>query len=77
MCLAIPARVVAIDGVIATVELSGNTTRADISALPDTAMGDYLLVHAGFAIQKFSEKEAKITLDLLAEMADCLNETNV
>ena len=77
MCLAIPARVVALNGSIATVELSGNTTRADISALPDTALGDYLLVHAGFALQKFSEEEAKITLDLLAEMADSLNETKV
>jgi hydrogenase expression/formation protein HypC len=69
MCLAVPARVTAIDGDIATVDMMGNTTTADISLLENVVLGDYVMVHVGFAIQKYDEKEAKITLDLLKELA--------
>ena len=69
MCLAVPARVTAIDGDIATVDMMGNTTTADISLLENVGLGDYVMVHVGFAIQKYDEKEAKITLDLLKELA--------
>jgi hydrogenase expression/formation protein HypC len=69
MCLAIPAKVVSIDGDIATVDVLGNTTTADISLLEKVKLGDYVMVHVGFAIQKYDEKEAAITLDLLKELA--------
>lgn len=69
MCLAVPAKVIEINGPTATVSVLGNTTLADISLLENIQTGDYVLVHAGFAIQKYDEEEAKITLDLLKELA--------
>jgi hydrogenase expression/formation protein HypC len=70
MCLAVPAKVTAINGGIATVDMMGNTTTADISLLENVSLGDYVMVHVGFAIQKYDEKEAEITLDLLKELAE-------
>lgn len=69
MCLAVPAKVLTISGATATVDMMGNTTTADISLLEGVTIGDYVMVHAGFAIQKYDEEEAKITLDLLKEIA--------
>jgi hydrogenase expression/formation protein HypC len=69
MCLAIPAKVVSINGDIATVDMMGNTTTADISLLENVTIGNYVMVHVGFAIQKYDEKEAAITLELLKELA--------
>jgi len=72
MCLAIPAKVVSINGDTATVDMMGNTTTADISLLENVALGDYVMVHVGFAIQKYDEKEAAITLELLKELASAV-----
>ena len=58
MCLAIPAKVTAINGMIADVEMEGTTTIADISVLADVKLGDYVMVHAGLAIQKYDEEDA-------------------
>jgi hydrogenase expression/formation protein HypC len=68
MCLAIPAKVISIDGSIAQADMMGNTTSADISLLEKVHIGDYIMVHAGFAIQKYDEDEAMATLDLLSEL---------
>jgi hydrogenase expression/formation protein HypC len=70
MCLAVPAKVVSIQGSIASLDVMGNTTTADISLLQNVSVGDYVLIHAGFAIQKYNEEEAKITLSLLQELAE-------
>jgi|WetSurMetagenome_2_1015567.scaffolds.fasta_scaffold00423_9 hydrogenase expression/formation protein HypC len=69
MCLAVPAKIVSISGSVATVDMLGNTATADVSLLEKAAVGDYVMVHAGFAIQKYDEQEAKITLELLKELA--------
>jgi hydrogenase expression/formation protein HypC len=69
MCLAVPAKVISIEGLTATVDMMGNTTTADISLIEKVSVGDYVMVHVGFAIQKYDEKEAKITLELLRELA--------
>jgi hydrogenase expression/formation protein HypC len=74
MCLAVPARVTAIEGSTAIVDVLGNTTTADISLLENVNLGDYVLVHVGFAIQKYDEEEARITLDLLKELAEKMAE---
>ena len=68
MCLAVPAKVISIDGIIAQADMMGNMTSADISLLEKVHVGDYIMVHAGFAIQKYDEDEAKATLDLLREL---------
>lgn len=67
MCLAIPMRVRGIDGDNAVVESGGLRRTANISLLKGVKKGDYILIHAGFAIEKVHEKEAKATLRLLRE----------
>jgi hydrogenase expression/formation protein HypC len=68
MCLAIPAKVVRIAGSSADVEFEGTTTTADLSVLPDVKVGDYVMVHAGLAIQKYDEREALENLALIREL---------
>ena len=68
MCLAIPARVTAINGTIADIEMEGMTATADISVLPEVKVGDYVMVHAGLAIQKYDEQEALANLELIREL---------
>lgn len=68
MCLAIPAKVVRIAGSIANVEVDGTATTADLSVLPDVKVGDYVMVHAGLAIQKYDEQEALENLALIREL---------
>jgi hydrogenase expression/formation protein HypC len=70
MCLAIPAKVISLTGAVADVDIMGNRTSADISVLSDVKVGDYILVHAGFAIQKYSDDEAAETLALINEILD-------
>ncbi len=70
MCLAVPGKVCAVDGSTATVDYGQGTTReADVS-LVDAEVGDYVIVHAGFAIQILDEREAEETLQLFREMLE-------
>jgi hydrogenase expression/formation protein HypC len=70
MCLAIPARVVEIGPADqAVVDLSGVRKQISLSLIDDVAVGDYVIVHVGFALQKLDEEEAQKTLALFAEMA--------
>ena len=75
MCLAIPAKVISVEGAIARADMMGNMTVADISLLEKVSVGEYIMIHAGFAIQKYDEDEAKATLDLLKELFE-KSETN-
>ncbi len=68
MCLAVPARVESIEGKDARVNLSGNKMRACLDLLTDVRVGDYVLLHAGYAIQKIDEEEAQKTLELIEEL---------
>lgn len=68
MCLAFPAKVLEIDGDLATVERSGVKRSASLMLLPEAKVGDYVLVHAGFAMQVVDEQEVKIRDALVAEM---------
>ena len=72
MCLAIPALIKTIDGKQATVELGG--TRRDISLwlTPEAGVGDYVLLHAGYAIGMIDRKEAEETLRIFQEMAELM-----
>ena len=69
MCLAVPARVIEIDGNVARVDMGGNVREADLTFLPDAALGEYVLVHAGFAIGRYDEETALQTLRDLEEIA--------
>jgi hydrogenase expression/formation protein HypC len=75
MCLAIPSEIVRISDLQATVDVQG--ARRDISLMlmpEEVAVGDYVLVHAGFAIQKVSREAAEEAHRLLREMAETLRE---
>ena len=68
MCLAIPARVVSVDADdMATVALEGIRKPVSTALLEDVSIGDYVLVHVGYALHKLSEEEAERTLQLMAE----------
>lgn len=69
MCLAVPAKIVDRIDMMATVEVSGVTRQVSLMLLPEAKVGDYVLIHAGFAIQTVDEEEAKRTLELFEEMA--------
>ncbi|MFH1150244.1 MAG: HypC/HybG/HupF family hydrogenase formation chaperone [Actinomycetota bacterium] len=69
MCLAVPAEVIELEDDIAVVDLGGARQRVDLSLCDDVAMGDFVLVHAGFAIDKVDEYEARRTLELFEELA--------
>ena len=70
MCLAIPMKVIEVEGEEALVEIGGVKKKVIINLVKDVKIGDYLIVHAGFAIQKLDEKEALETLKLLKEMEE-------
>ena len=65
MCLAIPMKIVDIKGSEAIVAAGGLRKKADMSLIPSAKAGDYVLVHAGFAIEKVKASEARKTLKAL------------
>lgn len=68
MCLSIPVKIMAIEGDYATVSFGGNSYKAGLQLTDNLKVGDYVLLHAGFAIQKIDRKEAEETLRLIDEM---------
>jgi hydrogenase expression/formation protein HypC len=68
MCLAIPAEVVALkEGENATVSFGGVRKNISLALVEDVQVGDYVLVHVGYALQRLSPEEAEYTLKLMAE----------
>ena len=59
MCVAVPARIVELDGPTAVVDLEGVRREANVAFIEDAAIGDYVLIHAGFAIRKWSEEDVR------------------
>jgi len=72
MCLGIPGRVIEIQKNVAKVDVGGLSREISIDLCPDVSIGEYVLIHTGFAIQKVDEKEAEETLDLLKKMAEAI-----
>jgi hydrogenase expression/formation protein HypC len=68
MCVAIPAKVKSIEGSLAEVEVGGISRTISIGLTPEVRKDDYVLVHAGFAIHKIDEEEARQTLELFEEL---------
>jgi hydrogenase expression/formation protein HypC len=69
MCLAVPALIKSIDGDEAEVQLGGVSRRASLVLTPEAKVGDYVLLHAGYAINIVDQSEAAETLSMLREMA--------
>ena len=74
MCLAVPGRVLELEGTLAKVDFGHGTIRDVDISLVDVAVDQYILVHTGYAIQVMDEKEAKASLDLWREILDRLEE---
>lgn len=68
MCLAVPAKIVEQNGADAVVDLNGNRVPVSTVLTPEAVLDDWVLVHAGFAIQRLSAVEAAETWDLLREV---------
>jgi hydrogenase expression/formation protein HypC len=71
MCLAIPAQIVEIEEFdVATIDIGGARKKISLMLVDDAGVGDFVLVHAGFAIDKIDEHEAEETMKLLRQLAE-------
>jgi len=68
MCLAVPAQIERVEGHKGTAVLSGNRVGVLLDLVPGAKVGDWVLIHAGFAITVLDPAEAKATYDLLSQM---------
>ena len=74
MCLAIPALIKLIEDKAAEVEIGGITRRISLWLTPEAEVGDYVLLHTGYAINILDQEEAEETLKLLEEIAEAAKE---
>jgi len=78
MCLGVPGKITEIyqanDLLMGKIDFGGVIREACLSYVPEAKIGDYALIHVGFALNLLSEVEAKETLDLLNQIADIENE---
>ncbi len=70
MCVAVPSLITAIDGADAEVDIGGISRKASLMLTPDAKIGDYVLIHAGYAISIVDREEAEATLELFRELAE-------
>jgi hydrogenase expression/formation protein HypC len=70
MCLSIPARVISIEGDMATVSVGGTEYKASLQIVENVEVGDYILLHTGFAIQKLDVREAEESLRVFDEFIE-------
>lgn len=69
MCLAVPSKITELDtSGSGRVDHLGTSIRVNFTLLPDVKTGDWVLVHAGFAISRLDDQEARATLEMLREM---------
>jgi len=69
MCLAIPAKIIGIENEMGTIDMDGTQREVSLLLIEDAKIGDYVFVHAGFAIHKIDETEAMQSLKVLRDMA--------
>jgi len=72
MCLAIPSKIVKIENHVATIDVDGVRRKASLMLLEDLKVGDYVIVHAGFAIHKINADNALESLNLIRETASSM-----
>jgi hydrogenase expression/formation protein HypC len=72
MCLAIPSKIVKIEDNVATIDVDGIKREASLLLIENPEVGDYVIVHAGFAINKINEEDALESLKLLKEAASLI-----
>lgn len=76
MCLAIPSRIIRIENNVGIVDVDGIQRKASLLLLEGAEVGDYVIVHAGFAIHRIDETEALESLKVLREAASLLDESD-
>ncbi len=80
MCLGIPGKIIELDNSsgmrMAKIDFDGVVRQACVEAIPEAKVGDYTIIHAGFALNVLSECEARETLELLNEIANIEEELN-
>lgn len=74
MCLGVPGKITGINGKNAVVDVMGAERTISVELLQNVKLGDYVLIHAGCAIQVIDEEEALNTIDLFNELRDALHE---
>ena len=72
MCLVIPLRLVEVDGMNAMAEAAGIRRKVRVDFIREPKPGDYVIVHAGFAIERLNEQQALANLQAIQEVADAL-----
>lgn len=72
MCLAVPLKIVSVDGKHAVGEAAGLSQSVRVDFIPNIVPGDYVMVHAGFAIQKLTQQQAEENLACIREAIDAL-----
>lgn len=72
MCLAIPSKIVKIENNVATIDVDGVRREASLILVDNPEIGDYVIVHAGFAIHKINEEYALESLKLIKEAASVI-----
>lgn len=70
MCLAVPAKLIEMDGINGKVETGGVKSDVRLDLVEDVHIGDYLIIHAGFALEKLDREEADKRLQLFEELAE-------
>lgn len=75
MCLAVPLRIVSISNKNAVAELDGVVRKIRLDFLPNSKVGEYVIVHAGFAIERLTEENAKENLKAIREVSNALLES--
>jgi hydrogenase expression/formation protein HypC len=76
MCLAIPSKIVKIENNVATIDVDGVQREASLLLVENPEVGDYVIVHAGFAINKINEEDALESLKLMREAASLIFDDN-
>ena len=72
MCQVVPRQVLQVDGARAQVDIAGVSTWIDVALVPSLEPGDYVLVHAGLALERLSVEDAEALLSVYAEMSEAV-----
>ena len=70
MCLAIPAKIIDIDGIMATVDVAGVQKAISLAMVDNVAVNDYVIVHVGYAVNRIDPEEAALALQLFRQIAN-------
>jgi hydrogenase expression/formation protein HypC len=74
MCLSVPAKILEINGDMAKASIGGSIIEVGLQLVENISVGDYVLVHTGFALERVDEEEALKTIELLNQLGEDINE---